>query len=178
MTNRASSKLTEKFEEAALMQEVQMKARDHARSPMQWNALPHGGFTAGTPWMKVNDDFREWNVELQTNDAKSPFFFWKALLSIRKEYRNIIIYGSFVMLEPKHPSIFCYKRVSPEGEVIVVLNFTENDQLWETPQQLSRCWLSSRTILSNYDDPLSEDSGSITLRPFEAIARIMEYDHA
>lgn len=38
-------------------------SRDNARTPMQWKDAPQAGFTSGTPWLKVNDNYPVINVE-------------------------------------------------------------------------------------------------------------------
>ncbi|KAF5339315.1 hypothetical protein D9611_009770 [Ephemerocybe angulata] len=68
-----------------ILDDFAKKARDHARVPMQWSAAPHAGFTTGTPWMRVNEDYENWNAESQGHDADSVRTFWKDLLRIRKE---------------------------------------------------------------------------------------------
>lgn len=65
---------------------IQRKARDHGRSPMQWNAESHGGFSTASPWMRANDDYLEWNVAKQKHDRTSVLSFWKAMLRFRKQH--------------------------------------------------------------------------------------------
>lgn len=70
---------------------LQRKARDHARNPMQWDDTPHAGFSRSRdgsettkPWMRVHDDYREWNVAKQKDDSDSVLSFWKAMIAFRK----------------------------------------------------------------------------------------------
>lgn len=67
---------------------VQRKARDHGRNPMQWDATKHAGFSTkeGETWMRVNDDYKEWNVASQVDDKTSVHNFWRAMLAFRKEH--------------------------------------------------------------------------------------------
>ena len=54
--------------------------------PAQWTADPHAGFTTGTPWMRVNDDYIEgWNVQAQLGDNASVHAFYKLVLGYRKK---------------------------------------------------------------------------------------------
>lgn len=65
----------------------QRKARDHARTPVQWTSAKHAGFTAGAPWMRVNDDYSDgWNAAAELADPHSVFHFWKRALAMRKEH--------------------------------------------------------------------------------------------
>nr|GAT60433.1 glycoside hydrolase family 13 protein [Mycena chlorophos] len=102
---------------------LQKKARDHGRIPMQWNASPHGGFTTGTPWMRVNDDFPTWNAEAQIADPDSVLSFWKSALRLRKD-NKVLIYGDFTLLDPTNKQVFAYRRVYGEKRAVILLNFT------------------------------------------------------
>lgn len=97
-----------------VMDGIAKKARDHARTPMQvtcypnrlfchnpsdmttnqWNSSQNAGFSSGTPWMRVNDDFGEWNAAAQQNDPESVLNFWKKLLKLRKE-NNLLVRCTF-----------------------------------------------------------------------------------
>lgn len=63
---------------------IQRKARDHGRNPMQWDDTLNGGFSQGTPWMRSNDDYPEWNVARQEGDPTSVLSFWRSMLRFRK----------------------------------------------------------------------------------------------
>ncbi len=68
-----------------LVPRLQAKARDNARTPMQWNSEKNAGFSTGTPWMKIHPDYVEgWNVEAQRNDPKSINRYWTKLFEMRK----------------------------------------------------------------------------------------------
>lgn len=60
----------------------------------QWDDAPHGGFTTGTPWMRVNDDYATWNVAAEAKDADSVLNFWKNMLRLRKEQEVFVRRGS------------------------------------------------------------------------------------
>ncbi|KAG2338836.1 glycoside hydrolase family 13 protein [Suillus weaverae] len=84
----------EDVEMSDLLDSFALKARDHARTPMQWNASAHGGFTTGTPWMRVNDDYPEWNAERQIGDEMSVHAFWKRALKVRKAHDVLFVVNS------------------------------------------------------------------------------------
>ncbi len=66
---------------------LQRKSRDHARNPMQWDDSKHAGFSTGSKtWMRVHDDYREWNVAKQVGDPDSVLEFWRAMLRFRKKH--------------------------------------------------------------------------------------------
>lgn len=72
---------------------LQRKARDHARSPMHWSGGKHAGFSdADSTWMRVNEDYREWNVVKQQDDRSSVLEFWKKMLAFRKKHLACVSY--------------------------------------------------------------------------------------
>ena len=118
---------------------LRILARDHSRIPFQWDSSPNAGFTSAEakPWMKVHDEYKEINVEKQRGDPESIFEFYKKALRLRKEYRDLFIYGSFKLLDPENEAVFAYVKESPitDGvpsggprKALVVLNFTAEEQ--------------------------------------------------
>ena len=95
---------------------LEKKARDHARTPMQWNCGPNAGFCREDvqPWMRVNDDYRDVNAEKQlAADAPhqlSTFQFWQRGLANRKEHADVFIYGDYQAVGPESEEIFAYLR--------------------------------------------------------------------
>jgi len=73
-----------------LLLDIARSARDHSRVPMQWDSTPDDGFTTGIPWMRVNDDYKIWNVDNQKSDPASPLSFYKTALAIRKAYPALV----------------------------------------------------------------------------------------
>lgn len=72
-----------------IMAGLQKKARDNARTPMQWDDSVNAGFSDGdgsvTPWMKVNEDYKEYNAKKEVNEPSSVFRFWQKALRFRKD---------------------------------------------------------------------------------------------
>jgi len=108
------------------------KARDHGRVPMQWNSAPHAGFTTGTPWMRVNDDYKTWNVSGQINDPDSVLRFWKHALQLRKN-NEVLIYGDFEAIYPEDEQVFAYTRSLGDSIALVLLNFTLSEVSFSLP---------------------------------------------
>lgn len=73
----------------AAMDGVAHLARDHARTPMQWDDSANRGLSTGVPWMRTHDNYEEINVKKQLGEAGSPLQFWKRLLQFRKEHRHL-----------------------------------------------------------------------------------------
>ena len=83
----------------------QRKARDHARTPVQWTSAKHAGFTSGTPWMRVNDDYADgWNAEAEMKDPGSVFHFWKRALAMRKEH-EVFVSCLAIMIYPENLNV-------------------------------------------------------------------------
>ncbi|EKM51645.1 glycoside hydrolase family 13 protein [Phanerochaete carnosa HHB-10118-sp] len=146
----------------------QRKARDHARTPLQWNAASHAGFSTGTPWMRVNDDYAEgWNVEAEMKDPGSVWHFWKRALKLRRQH-EVFVYGDFVLLLPDHEQVFAFERTLRGEKALVVLNFSERDVSVDLGTSAGVA-PKMRVALSNYDDVLSQPLGgtAVTLRGYE-----------
>ena len=124
-------------------------SRDHARTPMQWDATPHGGFTkAKKPWMRANDNYTEINAELQEGDKDSPLEFWRGMLRVRKGDLEMYVHGRFEGFEMKDERTVIYSKVGGNKErVLVVLNFTGERQEWRVPEG----WKVGECLAGNVD---------------------------
>ncbi|KAJ7487352.1 glycoside hydrolase family 13 protein [Mycena galericulata] len=145
---------------------LQKKARDHARVPMQWDPTPNGGFTTGTPWMRVNDDYLTWNAAGQVDNPHSVYAFWKRTLRLRQEHK-VLIYGDFEAIDPDNEEIFAYTRSYGTERVLVVLNFTASRA---TFTMASTPGHDFRLIIGNYPErEAGWDSGFLELEPYEGM---------
>ncbi|RMY13595.1 hypothetical protein D0868_01925 [Hortaea werneckii] len=126
---------------------LQKKARDHARTPMQWTDEPNAGFAMPSvkPWMRVNDDFVAINVRAQIEtDNKdhsnlSVWQFWRLALLHRKRHRDAFVYGGFEDVDCENPSIYAYVRKGVRGASnwLVVLNWTGQPQRWTVAEGIT-----------------------------------------
>ena len=100
-------------------------SRDNARTPMQWSSDVNAGFTDGTPWLKVNENYREINVRKQEEDENSVLNYYRKLTTLRKseEYKEVFTYGEFVPAYETVDGIMAYYRVDDEKRVLVAANF-------------------------------------------------------
>lgn len=138
-----------------LMDTIQIMARDHARSPVQWDDSKHGGFTTGEPWMRVNDNYPTINVASQVNDPKSIFSYWQKCLQLRKQYPDLFIFGNLLVCDKGHDKLFVFSKESDRRKALVVLNFTDESVPYAAEQ-------GYELVLSNYESNGSE------LGPYEA----------
>lgn len=152
-----------------IMRGIYGKGRDNARTPMQWTS--DGGFTTGIPWIQMNPNTKEINVEQAINDSNSIFYTYQKLIQLRKQH-NIITDGSFQLVLANHPNLFVYKRVSAVEEWLVVASFSDQMERleWETCDLSSQ---SHRLIISNYNTV--QTTGKIVeIRPYEAFVVAFE----
>ncbi|HEY0127291.1 MAG TPA: alpha-glucosidase [Blastococcus sp.] len=104
---------------ADVLAALRTMSRDNARTPVQWDASPHAGFTTGTPWIAVNPDHREWNAEAQRADPQSVLAHHRRLISRRHE-SEVVAVGDFTMLLPDHEHVYAFTR-SLAGETLLVV---------------------------------------------------------
>jgi len=118
-----------------VMKSIQILGRDHARIPMQWDDSLYAGFTTKKDgaWMRVHDDYRSINVASQISNPKSVLNFWKKMLKVRKEYRELFIHGAFEAYDMDDEKTFVFGKRIGESRAIVVLNFTGVEQEFKRP---------------------------------------------
>lgn len=145
-----------------IMEIIWKNGRDNSRTPMQWNKEANAGFTTGTPWLKVNPNYTEINVEQALEDPNSIYHYYKKLIDTRKE-EEALLYGSFDLLLKDHDQVFAYKRMVDEEKVIVLTNLFGEEAEVELPEELATPTLE--LLVSNYDVKNKEVS---KLRPYEA----------
>ena len=153
---------------------LEKKARDHARTPMQWNSSAHAGFCEAIvePWMRANDDYKEVNAEKQMAAEKdndlSTWQYWQRGMANRKEHADVFIYGDFDPVTTDSAEIFAYLRTSKKsGKWLVTLNFSGKTVKWDVPESLAvQGWMAGNYLKGKPNKSLS---GSIDLMPWEGI---------
>ncbi|PEB53129.1 glucohydrolase [Bacillus pseudomycoides] len=153
-------------DEEKVMQSIYVKGRDNARTPMQWSATEHAGFTAGEPWIGLNANYKEINVEQALQDSNSIFYYYKKLIELRKKHQ-IIVYGTYDLILEEHPSIFAYIRTWKDEKLLVIANFTDDECVFEMPDEIT---YSNLELLINNYNVQDEKIESIVLKPYETRA--------
>ncbi|PZF90003.1 glucohydrolase [Listeria ivanovii] len=146
----------------SIMESIYTKGRDNARTPYQWDNSPNAGFTTGTPWIKVNPSYTEINTEEALKNPDSIFYYYQNLIKLRKS-TEIITTGNYRLLLPNDEAIFAYERYTNDEKLIVLCNFTEEEQVITDQSILND--IKKGTILVNNVPEIIEG----TLRPYEAI---------
>ena len=90
--NMYHERLEKGYSKDEIMKSIYAKGRDNARTPMQWDDSANAGFTTGTPWIKVNDNYDKINAKSQVDDPDSIFSCYKKLVQLRKDYPVFGIY--------------------------------------------------------------------------------------
>ena len=141
---------------------LRVHSRDNARTPMQWDASTHGGFTTAEPWLSVNPNHTRINAAAQVDDPDSVFSHYRKLIALRKQY-DVIAYGDFVPLDETHPSVLAYTRQLDGEQLVVVNNFYSTEADWTCPINLD----GFTCLLSNYPDAAVQTK--LHLHPYESL---------
>lgn len=149
----------------AAMAIIHAKSRDNARTPMQWDASTHAGFTSGTPWIQVNPNYTAINVERDRTDSNSIFAYYQELIRLRKA-NPIIVYGTYNLILDDDPAIYAFTRTLDDDRLLVILNFTANTPMFVLPDDLTAG--NPVLLIANYPVDGGADIWKLTLQPFEA----------
>ena len=140
-----------------VMASIYARGRDNARTPVQWSGEEGAGFTTGTPWLPINENYREINAEAALAAEDSVFHYYQKLIQLRKSY-DVFRSGWFELLMEEDEKIFAYTRDTEEEHLLVVCNFSGENLPFEVPERFE----GSRMLIGNYSD------GQPGLRPYEA----------
>lgn len=137
--------------------------RDNARTPMQWDASDNAGFSSAQPWLPVNRNYTEINVNAQLNDEESLLSFYKKLTTLRKspEYKETIIYGELIPYLENRDNLMSYYRKG-DKTLLIIGNFQN------APQKVLLPDAYREIVLNNYAS-LDESNGEITLKGYQAV---------
>lgn len=152
--------------EEKLLSFVNAVGRDNARFPMQWDDSEHAGFTTGTPWIGVNENYKSINAASQIDDPNSVFAYYQKLIALRHSM-DVIVYGKFELLDAENTQTFLYTRELEKEKLFIACNFTQDQVVAKLPKGLDG---KQEKLIGNYDGILIDgDDAQITLRPYEAV---------
>lgn len=142
-----------------MMRYIAFHSRDNARTPMQWNDSKNAGFSTHQPWLKVNANYPDINVENALADPDSVFYYYQKLIKLRHEL-PVITNGKFGVLpgNDQDQAVFVYTRKNNDTTLFIIINFSDKqlERHYELPD-------AKKIIISNYDDDKTDE-----LRPYEA----------
>lgn len=157
--NMYSERLANGYDKAEIIESINAKGRDNARRPIAWDMSENGGFTTGKPWLALNENYRDINVEAALKDPNSIFYTYKDLIQLRKDH-PIIVWGSFELLDTAD-DVFSYYREYEGERWLVVANLSD-----ETNEFSSEDSIDHIIIQNSEDEIISLEN--ITLKPWQA----------
>jgi oligo-1,6-glucosidase len=144
----------------AYLKRIAFESRDNGRTPFQWNSTANGGFTTGTPWIKVNPNYKNVNAAAQEKDANSSLNYFRRMVKLRKDNLTLV-YGKYTLLDAQNPDTYAYTRELNGKKLLVLLNFAGKTASVQTRMDLS----SATVLIGNYPKP----SKNGMLMPYEAV---------
>ncbi|MFT5217304.1 MAG: oligo-1,6-glucosidase [Glaciecola sp.] len=129
----------------AFLELQKQTSRENGRTPMQWNNEKNAGFTTGRPWLKINPNYSDINVEEQERDPQSVLNYFKKLVQLRKK-EPTLIYGKYTLLDKNNPNVYSYLRELDGRKLVILLNFTTNNASYNLDFKLD----NEKIILDNY----------------------------
>ena len=158
--NMYNERLSQGYSKAEIIKSINAKGRDNARRPMQWSKEASSGFTSGKPWLALNSNYKEINVQAALMDLQSIFYTYQHLIKLRHE-NKIVVSGSFTTAISSQNVLAYYRELNDQCWLIVA-NLSENEEHFSTSAEIKQF------LISNYSAPQSLDN--IVLRPYEAFA--------
>ena len=142
------------------------RARDHARTPMQWENKTGAGFTDGTPWMKINPNLGEINVKTEQSNPNSILNFYKKLIEFRKG-NEIIRDGSYTEYFNSNKSVYCFVRQLGSRGYITICNFKEKKVVLNVDTIPGA--RGAGLVMGSWDTQDAVLGDSILLKPYEGV---------
>ena len=108
---------------AELLPRLAFMSRDNARTPVQWDASAHAGFTTGEPWIAVNPNYPAVNAAAALGDDDSVFHHYRRLIELRHA-EPAVADGSLTMQLAEHEQLYAYTRTLGPTELFVIANLS------------------------------------------------------
>ncbi|SMY29899.1 unnamed protein product [Zymoseptoria tritici ST99CH_1A5] len=137
--------------------------RDNARTPVQWSAAEHAGFSDAEPWIRVNENYVEVNAADQVGRVGSVLEFWKGMIWLRKQHLEVLVHGRFSLLDRENEKVFAFlksSRADERQQMKIVCNFSDDEVNIPTPSALQQQIWELELSTSPEGDPAR-------LRPWE-----------
>lgn len=173
-THNAYRELMRRYpsDEERVMRCIRAKSRDNARTPMQWNDTINAGFSPSEPWIPVNPNYTEINVQRNLSDPNSVFHYYQKLIRLRKQYQTLI-YGTYLPVLEDHEQMFCYKREMNGQTFFIALNFSGTSAQFKLPDDLAE---KGGTLLITNELNCSHQmlTKSMTFHPYESAVYLLQ----
>jgi oligo-1,6-glucosidase len=142
------------------MEKIKFSCRDNGRTPFQWDSSSNAGFTGGTPWIKVNSNYKTLNQAAQEKDENSCLNYFRKMTALRKKY-EVLVYGKYTLLDKNNPDVYAYTRELDGKKLLVLLNFKSVPASVNIGIDLSK----AKALISNYTTASTDG----TLKAYEAV---------
>ena len=144
---------------------LMQKSRDNSRTPVQWDDTKNAGFTSGTPWIEIPENYKKINAENSLKDSNSIFYHYQNLIQLRRT-EELLITGRYEDIDLENKKVYAYKRVGEDVELIIIANFYDKTTEFDVKGlDLEEAFI----LLSNYVQSPEINGNKLILKPYEAI---------
>ena len=144
---------------------LMQKSRDNSRTPVQWDDTKNAGFTSGTPWIEIPENYKKINAENALKDSNSIFYHYQNLIQLRRT-EELLITGRYEDIDLENKKVYAYKRVGEDAELIIIANFYDKVTEFDVKGlDLEEAFI----LLSNYVQSPEINGNKLILKPYEAI---------
>ena len=157
--NMYHDRISRGFSVESIMTSLNAKGRDNARRPIPWTAEQNGGFTTGTPWLALNPNYTEMNVEAELQNPDSVFYTYQKLIQLRKDH-PIVVWGDYKLLNTSS-NVFSYYRTLGEERWLTVVNLSDFEE------EISVDARFNKVVVTNTEDEIT-DLRAYKLSPWQA----------
>ena len=157
--NMYHDRISRGFSIESIMTSLNAKGRDNARRPIPWTAEQNGGFTTGTPWLALNPNYKEINVEAELKNPDSVFHTYQKLIQLRKDH-PIVVWGDYKLLNTSS-NVFSYYRTLGEERWLTVVNLSDFEE------EISVDARFNKVVVTNTEDEIT-DLRAYKLSPWQA----------
>jgi oligo-1,6-glucosidase len=151
---------------AALLAVMGRMARDHARTPMHWDASPGAGFTTGAPWMAINPNHSDINAASQVDDPDSVFAHHRRLIELRHS-EPVVTDGDFELLLPDHPTVWAFLRHGQDADLLVAANLSSAPIAITLP--LDGDWTTAQVVVASHAQQPTRSPTDLVLEAWESL---------
>lgn len=153
---------THLFTKKGLFERCAYASRDNSRTPVQWSAEENAGFSTGTPWFHINPNYKEINVAAAEADPDSILNYYRAILKLRKEYKDTAIYGEYKEHLGCDKRVMVYDKIAEDGsKLTVVINLSDKTVSARRAKKFVDA--DAKRLIGNYKGSMAD-----MLKPYEA----------
>ena len=164
--------LSEGYSDEEALSYIQMTSRDNARTPMQWTDEANAGFTTGTPWLPIHDQYAVENAEAEASNPASVLEWYHTLADFRQA-NGVLLDGDYREIDAASEQVYAFTRENGDDKLLIAVNFTGEEATVDLTGSGAQSFADMEILLSNYEDIGKADASPEALRPYEAIvARI------